>query len=131
MPSQKKISLRGWKAAHGSVKCPVRKPVTVRILLFPLFAPRLREDCSTWNIASSPRVSWNAINVGLPVFEVPELEVNDLSEVRVDAHSGEVTDLSTGRVFTGTRMPPVMSQILAAGGLQAYLAAGGDYTVKE
>lgn len=73
----------------------------------------------------------NAINVGLPVIEVPDLEVSDLSQLRVDVRAGKVVDLSTGREFEGTRMPPVMSQILAAGGLQAYLRAGGDYTVRE
>lgn len=73
----------------------------------------------------------NAINVGLPVIEVPDLEVSDRSQLRVDVRAGKVVDLATGREFEGTRMPPVMSQILAAGGLQAYLQAGGDYTVKE
>lgn len=72
----------------------------------------------------------NAINVGLPVVEVPDLDVGDLSRVRVDVLTGTVTDEATGRTFSATRMPAVMAQILAAGGLQAYLKAGGDYSVK-
>jgi len=71
----------------------------------------------------------NAINVGLPVVEVPDLDLADLSRVRVDVREGTVTDLTTGRTFAATRMPAVMAQILAAGGLQAYLKAGGDYSV--
>lgn len=73
----------------------------------------------------------NAINVGLPVIEVPDLEVTPESLLHVDVREGKVRDLTTGQEFTGTRMPLVMSQILAAGGLQTYLKAGGDYTVKE
>lgn len=73
----------------------------------------------------------NAINVGLPVIEVPDLQIEDGSRLSVDVRSGRVVDLATGTEYAGTRMPPVMSQILAAGGLQAYLRAGGDYTVKE
>jgi len=72
----------------------------------------------------------NAINVGLPVVEVPDLDVADLARVHVDVREGTVTDLTTGRTFSATRMPAVMAQILAAGGLQAYLKAGGDYSVK-
>ncbi len=73
----------------------------------------------------------NAINVGLPVVEVPDLDVANLDQVRVNVRDGKVEDLTTGMSFRGTRMPPVMSQILAAGGLQEYLRAGGDYTVKK
>ncbi len=72
----------------------------------------------------------NAINVGLPVVEVPDLDVADLTRIHVDVREGTVTDLTTGRTFSATRMPAVMAQILAAGGLQAYLKAGGDYSVK-
>lgn len=73
----------------------------------------------------------NAINVGLPVVEVPDLDLENLDEVRVDVRDGTVTVINGGRVFSATRMPPVMAQILAAGGLQAYLRAGGDYSVAE
>ncbi len=73
----------------------------------------------------------NAINVGLAVAEVPELDVSDLAAVLVDLRGGTVTDVATGKVFSATRMPAVMAHILAAGGLQAYLKAGGDYTVSE
>ncbi len=72
----------------------------------------------------------NAINVGLPVIEVPDHALADGSEVLVDVTAGSVTDVASGRILRATRMPAVMTQILAAGGLVPYLKAGGDYTVK-
>ena len=72
----------------------------------------------------------NAINVGLPVIEVPDHVLADGSEVIVDVISGAVTEIASGTVYRATRMPAVMTQILAAGGLVPYLKAGGDYSVK-
>ncbi len=73
----------------------------------------------------------NAINIGLPVLEVPGHEIAPGSLVRVDALRGEVIDQTSGRTYRATRMPPVMADILAAGGLVPYLKAGGDYTVRR
>ena len=89
----------------------------------PVGGERLGEDRSLELVISS--------GAGTPVIEVPDLQIEDGSRVSVDVRSGRVVDLATGHEYAGTRMPPVMSQILAAGGLQAYLRAGGDYTVKE
>lgn len=73
----------------------------------------------------------NAINIGLPVVEVPGHEIAAGARVRVDLMKGEVVDETTGRTYRATRMPPVMTEILQAGGLVAYLKAGGDYTVRS
>lgn len=73
----------------------------------------------------------NAINIGLPVVEVPEHEIAAGARVRVDLVKGEVVDETTGRSYRATRMPKVMTEILRAGGLVAYLKAGGDYTVRS
>ena len=43
----------------------------------------------------------------------------------------KVIDETTGRTYRATRMPPVMADILSAGGLVPYLKAGGDYSVKQ
>lgn len=72
----------------------------------------------------------NAINIGLPVVEVPDHQIAPGSRVRVDLFKGEVVDETAGRSYRATRMPPVMADILAAGGLVPYLKAGGDYSVK-
>ncbi|HEX7041224.1 MAG TPA: 3-isopropylmalate dehydratase [Trueperaceae bacterium] len=72
----------------------------------------------------------NAINIGLPVVEVPGHEIAPGSRVLVDLSKGEVVDETAGRTYRATRMPPVMADILAAGGLVPYLKAGGDYSVR-
>ena len=73
----------------------------------------------------------NAINSGLPVVEVPAHEIAAGARVRVDLFKGEVVDETAGRTYRATRMPPVMADILAAGGLVPYLKAGGDYSVRR
>src|SRR5690606_1444123 len=73
----------------------------------------------------------NAINIGLPVLEVPEHEIQPGARLRVEPLKGEVVDETTGRTYRATRMPPVMADILSAGGLVPYLKAGGDYSVKQ
>lgn len=72
----------------------------------------------------------NAINIGLPVVEVPGHEIQPGARLRVDLIRGEVVDETAGRTYRATRMPPVMADILAAGGLVPYLKGGGDYSVK-
>lgn len=73
----------------------------------------------------------NAINIGLPAVEVPDHEIRPGARVRVDLIEGEVVDETAGRTYRATRMPPVMADILAAGGLVPYLKAGGDYSVER
>jgi len=72
----------------------------------------------------------NAINIGLSVIEVPVHDIADGDEVSVDPTQGVVVNATTGARYRATRMPAVMAEILAAGGLVSYLRAGGDYTVK-
>ncbi len=72
----------------------------------------------------------NAINIGLPLLEVPDHQIQPGSRLRVDPLKGEVVDETAGRSYRATRMPPVMADILKAGGLVPYLRAGGDYSVK-
>jgi len=73
----------------------------------------------------------NAINIGLSVMEVPEHDIADGDEVSVNALAGSVTNETTGASYRATRLPAVMAEILAAGGLVPYLKNGGDYTVRE
>ncbi len=67
----------------------------------------------------------NAINVGLPVMEVPGISeaVEDGDEVEVDLERGLVRVLGRGgeRVLRGTRIPEFLMEILEAGGLVPYL----------
>jgi 3-isopropylmalate dehydratase small subunit len=71
----------------------------------------------------------NAINVGLPVVEVPEHDIESGQAVEVDLVGGVVRNLKTRNVFTATRMPQVMIDILEHGGLVNYLKTNGSYKV--
>ncbi len=66
----------------------------------------------------------NAINIGLPILECEEavhaIRAGDI--VEVDFDNGIITDVTTGRRFESEPFPAFMQQLIAAGGLAAYLA---------
>ena len=67
----------------------------------------------------------NALNIGLPILECPAA-ANAISagdEVSVNLETGEITDITTGRTFRAEPFPPFMMELIAAGGLAAYLKA--------
>ena len=67
----------------------------------------------------------NALNIGLPILECPAA-ANAISagdEVSVNLETGEITDITTGRTFHAEPFPPFMMELIAAGGLAAYLKA--------
>lgn len=66
----------------------------------------------------------NAFNIGLPIFESPEAAegISEGDEVAVDADTGIITNLTTGKTYRATPVPPFMQQIIAAGGLINYVA---------
>jgi 3-isopropylmalate dehydratase small subunit len=69
----------------------------------------------------------NAINIGLPVVEIGPHEIQPDSVLEVDLTAGVVRDLTADRRYRATKMPQVMVDILAAGGLVAYLQKHGDF----
>lgn len=69
----------------------------------------------------------NAINIGLPVLEVPDHTIQDGDELSIDFENGVITNLTRQESYAATRLPSVMLKILQAGGLIAYLSAHGDY----
>jgi 3-isopropylmalate/(R)-2-methylmalate dehydratase small subunit len=71
----------------------------------------------------------NAINLGLPVVEVPDHDVESGHQVEVDLAAGVVHNLTTGKQVKATQMPGVMIDILDAGGLVNYLKTNGTYKV--
>jgi 3-isopropylmalate/(R)-2-methylmalate dehydratase small subunit len=69
----------------------------------------------------------NAINVGLPVMEVGDLEAEDGDEIEIDLKQGSVRNLTKGTTHRAAPMPQVMIDVLDAGGLVAYLKKNGTY----
>jgi 3-isopropylmalate/(R)-2-methylmalate dehydratase small subunit len=67
----------------------------------------------------------NALNIGLPILECPAA-ANAISagdEVSANLETGEIADITTGRTFRAEPFPPFMMELIAAGGLAAYLKA--------
>lgn len=64
----------------------------------------------------------NAINIGLPVFVIPDItdHVEAGDELRVDPPAGEVRNTTTGETFTADEFPEFVQEILDAGGLIEY-----------
>ncbi len=69
----------------------------------------------------------NAINIGLPVLEVPDLVAESDDEIEVDLKAGVVRNLTKGTTHQAAAMPEVMIQILNEGGLVDYLKKYGTY----
>jgi 3-isopropylmalate dehydratase small subunit len=69
----------------------------------------------------------NAINIGLPLLEVPDHQILPGHQLRIDLAHGTVEDLTAGRSYQATKMPQVMIDILQEGGLVNYLKKYGDY----
>jgi len=69
----------------------------------------------------------NAINIGLPVLEVPDLSAAPGDELEVDLKAGSVRNLTQGTTHKAAAMPEVMIKILNEGGLVEYLKKNGTY----
>ncbi|CAN5861167.1 3-isopropylmalate dehydratase small subunit [soil metagenome] len=69
----------------------------------------------------------NAINIGLPLVEVREHDIQDEARLEVNLLEGKVTDENSGQSYRATKMPEVMLEILRAGGLVNYLKEHGNY----
>lgn len=64
----------------------------------------------------------NAINIGLPVFQVPDAthRISDGDEVIVDIEAGTVTNETTGETMSTDGFPPFIQELIDAGGLIEY-----------
>ena len=65
----------------------------------------------------------NAINLGLPVLECPNItkKIRDGDEVEIDYVRGEIRNLSTGEVITTKPLPKFIIEIIKDGGLIPHL----------
>ena len=61
----------------------------------------------------------NAINIGLPLLEcedaVTQTEAGDILEI--DVSSGQIKNLTNGKIFTAEPYPDFMAELISAGGL--------------
>jgi 3-isopropylmalate dehydratase small subunit len=73
----------------------------------------------------------NAINVGLPVIEIPDHDIKQGDEIVVELTTGEIHNLTQNKEYKGTQMPQVMIDILNEGGLTSFLKKHGDYAVSK
>ncbi|WLD93701.1 3-isopropylmalate dehydratase small subunit [Alkalihalobacillus sp. AL-G] len=71
----------------------------------------------------------NAINIGLPVIELKDHNIETGHHIEVDLTEGIVSNLSTDEVHQGTQIPDVMVNILNEGGLVNYLKKYKTYRV--
>ena len=69
----------------------------------------------------------NAINIGLPLLEVPDHRIELGDTIEVDLQSGTVNNISKGESYEAIPLPPVMVEILKEGGLVPYMKQYGDY----
>ncbi|MDM5225200.1 3-isopropylmalate dehydratase small subunit [Cytobacillus sp. NJ13] len=71
----------------------------------------------------------NAINIGLPLIEIPHHKIKNQDEISVDLESGRVINVTANNEYFGTKMPEVMIHILNAGGLASYLKTNKNYSI--
>lgn len=71
----------------------------------------------------------NAINIGLAVMEVPELEVQSGDIVEADLIEGILYNTTSNRRFKATPLPTIMVDVLREGGLVEYLRKNGNYLI--
>jgi 3-isopropylmalate/(R)-2-methylmalate dehydratase small subunit len=74
--------------------------------------------------ASFARIFYrNAFNMGLTILEAPDAaqEIEGGQEISVNVHTGEITNLTTGKKYASQPIPPFMQELLADGGLMAHI----------
>ncbi len=69
----------------------------------------------------------NAINIGLPVLEIPDHDIAFGDVLEINFTEGVVKNITQGKEYKATKIPKVMMDIMQEGGLTAYLKKNGDY----
>ncbi len=69
----------------------------------------------------------NAINIGLPVLEIPDHDISTGDELEIDLKAGKIVNITKNSSYTAAKMPNVMMDILGEGGLVNYLSKNGEY----
>jgi 3-isopropylmalate/(R)-2-methylmalate dehydratase small subunit len=70
----------------------------------------------------------NAINVGLPVIELKEVdEINQGDELEIDLENGVLKNLTTGKEYRFNPIPKFLLGILKEDGIVNYLKKHGTF----
>jgi 3-isopropylmalate dehydratase small subunit len=69
----------------------------------------------------------NAINIGLPVLEIANDDIQYGDELQIDLENGLVLNLTQKKEYKATKLPKVMLHIMNEGGLVNYLKKHGNY----
>ena len=72
----------------------------------------------------------NAINIGLPVLEIPDHDIQNGDELEIDLLNGIVNNITQQKIYNATKLPKVMLDIMQAGGLVNYLLKHKDYILE-
>lgn len=69
----------------------------------------------------------NSFNMGLPIFESDEAsaEIREGDTVEVDASTGEIRNLTTGKDYRARPIPPFMQELIEDGGLMEHIRKRG------
>ena len=71
----------------------------------------------------------NAINIGLPLLEIPAHTIANGATLHIDLDAFTVHDERDAAHYQARPLPPVMIAILRAGGLVPFLAQHGDFVL--
>ena len=69
----------------------------------------------------------NAINIGLPLLEIADHDIQSGDDLTIDLLTGTVKNHTKNKTYTAAKMPQVMMDILKEGGLVPYLKKNGNY----
>lgn len=69
----------------------------------------------------------NAVNIGLPLLEIQNHQIETGDVLKVDLMSGVVENITKQESYQATKMPEVMVRILQEGGLVPYMKKYGSY----
>ncbi len=69
----------------------------------------------------------NAINIGLPLLEVSDHDIQNGDTLEIDFINGKVFNKTQNKTYISAKMPQIMINILQEGGLVNYLKKHGDY----
>lgn len=71
----------------------------------------------------------NAINVGLPAIEIDTTGIKEGDDLEIDFGAGRLVDHTSGIERRFEPLPPIMTEILADGGLVEHIKKHGDFNL--